>query len=124
DAEMRLRDAASKKILVEISLLRAIEARNALPIDAVLKQLNQLRAQPGAVMPAAATNPPAKTFLSASAIPAETTRPQTPAPKPAAVATAPVELANLMESDGAAPLPITATAPGVFDLIDLWQKLI
>jgi DNA polymerase III subunit gamma/tau len=43
DAELRLRDAASKKILLEVTLLRAIEARNALPLDAVLKQLNQLR---------------------------------------------------------------------------------
>ncbi|HEX5399510.1 MAG TPA: DNA polymerase III subunit gamma/tau, partial [Verrucomicrobiae bacterium] len=43
DAELRLRDAASKKILIEVTLLKAIEARDALPIDAVLKQLNQLR---------------------------------------------------------------------------------
>src|ERR1017187_7919848 len=43
DTELRLRDAASKKIMVEVALLRAIEARNALPLDAVLKQLNQLR---------------------------------------------------------------------------------
>ena len=40
---MRLRDAASKKILVEVALLKAIEARNAVSLDAVLKQLNQLR---------------------------------------------------------------------------------
>jgi DNA polymerase-3 subunit gamma/tau len=46
DAEMRLRDATSKKILLEVALLRAIEARNALPIDTVLKQLQQLR-EPG-----------------------------------------------------------------------------
>jgi DNA polymerase III subunit gamma/tau len=43
DAELQLRDAASRKILIEIALLKAIEARNAVPIDAVLKQLNQLR---------------------------------------------------------------------------------
>ncbi len=43
DTELRLRDAASKKIMVEVALLKAIEARNALPLDAVLKQLNQLR---------------------------------------------------------------------------------
>ncbi len=43
DAELRLRDASSKKILFEVTLLKAIEARNALPLDAVLKQLNQLR---------------------------------------------------------------------------------
>jgi DNA polymerase-3 subunit gamma/tau len=51
DAELRLRDAASKKILLEVSLLRAIEARNSLSLDAVLKQLNQLRGQGGAGVP-------------------------------------------------------------------------
>ena len=57
DAELRLRDAASKKIMVEVALLRAIEARNALPLDAVLRQLNQLRdGQSGAgVSPAQST---------------------------------------------------------------------
>ena len=43
DAEMRLRDAASKKILIEVALLKAIEARNALSLDVVLKQLEDLR---------------------------------------------------------------------------------
>jgi DNA polymerase-3 subunit gamma/tau len=43
DTELRLRDAASKKIMVEVALLKAIEACNALPLDAVLKQLYQLR---------------------------------------------------------------------------------
>jgi DNA polymerase III subunit gamma/tau len=43
DTEMRLRDAASKKILVEVALLKSIEARNALSIDSVLKQLQALR---------------------------------------------------------------------------------
>ena len=44
---MRLRDAASKKILIEVALLKAIEARNAVSLDAVLKQLQQLRDEPG-----------------------------------------------------------------------------
>jgi DNA polymerase-3 subunit gamma/tau len=43
DTEMRLRDTASKKILVEVALLKSIEARNAMSIDAVLKQLQGLR---------------------------------------------------------------------------------
>ena len=43
DAELRLRDTASKKILVEVTALKAIEARNAVSLDSVLKQLNQLR---------------------------------------------------------------------------------
>ena len=47
DAELRLRDAASKKILLEVSLLKAIEARSAVNLDSVLKQLNQLRALGG-----------------------------------------------------------------------------
>jgi DNA polymerase-3 subunit gamma/tau len=51
DAELRLRDAASKKILLEVTLLRAIEARNAVSLDAVLKQLNQLRGQSSASIP-------------------------------------------------------------------------
>src|SRR6185369_10559741 len=49
DSEGRLREAASKKIFVEVALLKAIQAREAVQIDAVLKQLQQLRAeQPGA----------------------------------------------------------------------------
>ena len=43
EAELRLRDAASKKILLEVTLLKAIEARSAVSLEAVLKQLNTLR---------------------------------------------------------------------------------
>ena len=37
EAEMRIRDAASKKILVEVALLKAIEARSAVSIDSLLE---------------------------------------------------------------------------------------
>src|SRR6267154_2687372 len=47
DAELRLRDASSKKILLEITLLKAIEARNAVSLDSVLKQLQNLRENSG-----------------------------------------------------------------------------
>ena len=53
ETEFRLRDTVSKKILLEISLLKAIEARNAVPLDAVLKQLNEMRG--GGNAPAVAT---------------------------------------------------------------------
>jgi DNA polymerase-3 subunit gamma/tau len=43
EAEMRLREAASKKILVEVTLLKAIEARNAVSLTTVLKKLEDLR---------------------------------------------------------------------------------
>src|SRR5208282_2903379 len=47
DSELRLRDAASKRILLEVSLLKAIEARQAISLDSVLKQLNSLRGGQG-----------------------------------------------------------------------------
>ena len=43
NAEIRLRDTASKKILLEVSLLKAVEARNAVSVDSVLKRLNEMR---------------------------------------------------------------------------------
>jgi DNA polymerase-3 subunit gamma/tau len=48
DSELRLRDTASRKILLEVAMLKAIEARNAISLDSVLKQLNQLRGQSSA----------------------------------------------------------------------------
>jgi DNA polymerase-3 subunit gamma/tau len=43
DAESRLRDAGSKRIFVEVALLRAIEARNAVSIDTILRRLEAMR---------------------------------------------------------------------------------
>jgi DNA polymerase III gamma/tau subunit len=43
ECEMRLRDASSKKILIEVALLKAMEARRALSLDSVLQQLQSLR---------------------------------------------------------------------------------
>src|SRR4051812_46068465 len=43
DTEMSLRDAASKKILVEVALLKAIEARKATSLNTILQQLEKLR---------------------------------------------------------------------------------
>ena len=74
DAELRLRDAASKKILLEVTLLRAIEARNSVSIDSVLKQLNALRSGGGTgispVSAPAAANAPSGTRSMASPAPA------------------------------------------------------
>ena len=89
DAELRLRDTASKKILLEVTALKAIEARNAISLDAVLKQLNQLRggqssAGVSPASPASERRPPARlepaaqqpagpeAGASISAVPAET----------------------------------------------------
>ena len=122
DTESRLRDAASKKILVEVALLNAIEARNAMSLDAVLKQLKQLReaagspgpalaaapavaavAPPVAPTPAPATAPPARV---AAAVP--TPAPAPPAPAPAA-------------AEPVAPPSATTSAT---DLPSLWTALV
>ncbi len=102
DAELRLRDAASKKILLEVSLLRAIEARNAMPLDAVLKQLNQLRGQTGGggtVVSPVRSNAPAQAAPAQFFAPAVAATPP-PAPKsaaPVAPALAAVAVGNLHE---------------------------
>lgn len=74
ETEMRLRDAASKKILLEVALLKAIEARSAVNLDTVLKQLNALRGSgettvAPAARPAPTTSaaPPAATAFSLKA---------------------------------------------------------
>ena len=111
DAELRLRDAASKKILLEVSLLRAIEARNAMPLDAVLKQLNQLRAHNGGSgtgVPPVSSSAPARTIA-----PAPTA---TPVHKTVAAPPPPAPAAPLVQA--------AAAAAPVGDLAELWQKLV
>jgi DNA polymerase III subunit gamma/tau len=103
DAEFRLRDTASKKILLEVTALKAIEARNAVSLDAVLKQLNQLRGSSTGVQPTAA--------VAHSPAPAPTARPVS---KPA------------ITHQAAAATPAAPTeAPQVSsDLPVLWTQLI
>lgn len=68
DCEMRLRDAASKKILVEVSLLKAIQAAGAMSLDDVLDKLQELRGGSGA---APAKAPTKKTAPKSAAKPAK-----------------------------------------------------
>jgi len=141
DAEMRLRDATSKKILLEVALLRAIESRNTLPIDTVLKQLQQLREAGGSgtaggtshtspQSTAARTAPaisPASGVVAASAVRAPEARANRIESVPAEIpksesrltpAATPNEPARLAETP-AAPAP-AATA----DLDALWDTLV
>jgi DNA polymerase III subunit gamma/tau len=108
DAEIRLRDAASKKILVEVTLLKAIEARGAVSIDSILKQLQDLRdGQPGDAFPVAA-------------------RAAVPALKPArtaAGAVTPASAPRAQASAAAQAVSPTPPAPGE-ELGDLWSRLV
>jgi DNA polymerase-3 subunit gamma/tau len=124
DAEMRLRDAASKKILVEVALLKSIEARNAVSIDSILKQLHGLRDGTGGDAPSVA----AKAAAPAPA-PAPSNRPAK-AVRTAAVEDSPVA-AEIVAAPESTPLPIQAlpaaniNASAVSsDLQDLWANLL
>jgi DNA polymerase-3 subunit gamma/tau len=117
DAELRLRDAASKKILLEVTLLRAIEARNSLPLDAVLRQLNQLRSEGGSVPASSVASAPvrATTASTPTTAPAFALR-EAPAPPPAPK---PAPAAHVT----AASAPV-ATAPASRNLVELWGQLL
>ena len=100
DCEGGFRDAASKKILIEVALLKAIRARNAVPIEAVLKQLQQLR---GGAAPSAASAP--ATAAVSYAAPASA-----PAAAPARTAPATSLSAAFAQATAAAAAPAPAPA--------------
>src|SRR6266545_2057125 len=107
DAEGRLRDAASKKIFIEVVLLRAIQARDAVSIDTLLTRLQQLRAEnaPSASAPASAAAPaaaPAKTE------PVRASAPPAPAPQAGTEVDLTSLWTGLLESAGRAS-PFTRT---------------
>jgi DNA polymerase-3 subunit gamma/tau len=112
EAEMRIRDAASKKILVEVAVLKAIEARSAVSIDTLLKQLQGLRG--GTVSEASHAPAPA---------PAASPKPSRAAA--ARVSDAPVQHntvaapAAVHEAPGGNPPPVAAD-----DLAGLWTRLL
>jgi len=115
DTEMRLRDASSKKILVEVMLLKAIEARSAVSLDSVLQQLRDLREDGGREV---------------VSIPSPTTTPATAPhlPKPfraeasnagPAAGPGPVPVATLRESAVSSPSPQKE-----LELSELWKSLL
>jgi DNA polymerase-3 subunit gamma/tau len=81
DYEWRLRDAPSKRILLEVALLKAIEARNAVPIDVVLQQLQSLRSPSNPAAPGpTAPRPAASKSMAPTSKPSAVSAPQ-PAPE-------------------------------------------
>lgn len=116
EAELRLRDAASRKILIEVALLKAIEARNAVSLDVVLCQLNQLRGAAGS-RPASAPAPvqpqplPAPAATTTGPVPALSSPPPPPAPEPVTRTAVPMR-------------ETAATTSGAPDLESIWAKLV
>ncbi len=108
ECEMRLRDAASKKILIEVALLKAMEARRALSLDSVLQQLQNLRGGETSGGAPAPQNTP---------VPAPV-----PAPKARQTIAQPAEpgpAAMMKES-----APTAANGNGTDDLAGLWGRLV
>jgi DNA polymerase III subunit gamma/tau len=111
NAESALRDAASRKIFIEVALIKVIDARNAVSIDSVLKRLNDLRSGEAGSAPAASV------AVSRSAAPAPV------APKPAA---APSRAAQV-EAATPAPAPAsveTTAAESAVDVQAIWPQLL
>jgi DNA polymerase III subunit gamma/tau len=118
ETEERLSRAASKRILVEVALLKAIQARGATNLDAVLQQLHAWRSEAGAA-PAAAS-------------------PRTEAPQPAlasagnVAATPSAETPVLPQQPNAASERETAPAPAppipasstTDNLPEIWDKVL
>jgi DNA polymerase-3 subunit gamma/tau len=112
DCEGRLRDTTSKKILVEVALLKMIEARDAVSIDAVLKQIQQLRSgAPAAARPAKA--PAAKGAVASGELPVNSGK-----------ATLAAGHSPLTTSHSAASVPPPAAPSGEADLGQLWAGLL
>ena len=107
DAEGRLRDAPSKKIFIEVSLIKAMQARNSVSIDSVLKRLQQLRSEGNSA--AAPTDARAsQTANKAGEFRLEETDSTARPPAPAA----------------AAPVVASAARPSDANLETLWRNVI
>jgi len=114
DCEMRLRDASSKKILIEVALLKAIEARQAVSLDSVLQQLQALRN--GSASGAAPSPSPAPSRPVAAPAPAAKSRQSEYAPS---ANPTPANASAVMETP-----PGAASAGGNGELSQLWGELI
>jgi DNA polymerase-3 subunit gamma/tau len=96
ETESRWRDAVSKKIALEVALLKAIQARHAVSLDAVLGQLKALRGTAPGPAPAEMVAGPAPAVAAM-------------APRPAAAVTTPPAAGEFRE---VAPPGLPAGTPG------------
>jgi DNA polymerase III subunit gamma/tau len=107
-AEGRQREVASKRIFMEVTLLKVIQAREATSLDAVLKQLKAMRDQVPADLAVAASvpsvAPPAKASTAAPAVVSAPINPPAPKPQPAPIPSAPSVIAPPAASVSSVPV--------------------
>jgi DNA polymerase III subunit gamma/tau len=104
--EGRLRDASSKRILVEVALLKIIQAREMVGIDTLLQKLQALRSETGsAATPAASPAPAARE-------------------EPIRGSSRELESAPSAQALQAQTNPSPPSAASSFDLTELWGKVL
>ncbi len=114
DGEGRLRDASSKKILIEITLLKAVQARQAVSVDSLLSKLRDLQSSAGTGPGPAPTAPkPAAPAVSSAPVGIVAS----PAPSPM---TAPKPIQQ-QSAPPPSPPPAEAVLP---DLPALWREVV
>ncbi|HTI70791.1 MAG TPA: DNA polymerase III subunit gamma/tau [Candidatus Limnocylindria bacterium] len=150
-AEGRHRDAGSKRIFMEVTVVKAIQARESTSLDAVLQQLRTLREEaskgeprsPAAVSPKTPAPQPQPTAVSAPGpAPAPTSGPvvpATPVPTPPAPPTAVIAAPVVPAAAVATPEPPkpaaaspaspmvpspTALKPEEFGAAEIWNRLL
>ncbi len=110
-AEGRLREAPSKRIFLEVTLINAVEARNSVGLDEVLRQLKALRdgipaPAPGrSAVAVPATSPTSSAPAAPAAMPAAPAQPSTPP------TVAPASVAPILSA--VASTPTTPVRPAV-----------
>jgi DNA polymerase-3 subunit gamma/tau len=118
EAEWKLRDASSKRILLEVALLNAIEARSAVSLDAVLKRLQALRDDQGGDVVAIPTPTPPAARPGPLRQPVATPASAMPAP------VVPVASASALSPPIAAPAAAATPTVLAGDLSELWSRLV
>src|SRR5262249_3422734 len=115
--EGRLRDAASKRILVEVALLKAAQARSAVSVDTILQKLQSLRDEPSTSETSGSFSP-----QQLPARPAAPSHPNVPTDSHRMGQVA-AEIAP-RPSVPVAPTELVAIPKPQADLVELWAKLV
>ena len=122
-SEGRMRDATARKIFLEVTLMKAMQARGSVSLDAVLKQLQQLRQEAGADTRTAPSTPPSvprQPSVVGGGGPVATPG-ATPAPAGGnrdGSNSAPTETAR----ETVVPPTVTVPAPG--DAVGVWERVV
>lgn len=129
-AESRQREAVSKRIFLEVTLLKSIQAREAMSLDAVLKQLKALRDQSSAVPASAAvvSAPLQRSSPSAAAPPTPTPTPTPTPPSSAEPARPPVSKPQTPAAAAVTPTPLpeapTVATKALTAVGEIWSALL